>query len=249
MTGLFDLASPLLTALDRSLAPLIPPAGRLAVWGLVAASLSMALYAVLSPQQRLREGKAAAAEARFALEAYEGQLKDAMPLIVQVQKRALAQLGLVLGPAVLASLPILFMIVWLSGAYGHFIPESVASVRLSVEPPGMIVRWLSEAEDRWAVGSDAAVRIEVSDPDRQMVERVELTAAVTSLHKRRWWNLLIANPIGYLPPDGALERIEIALPRQDVLGFGPDWLRGWESVFFTALVAASLGIKAVFRLV
>ncbi len=248
MTGFFDLTSPLLTTLDQALAPLLPAAGRLAVWGLVAASISMALYALLSPQGRLRRVKASAQDARLALDGHDGSLGEAMPLIGRMFRSALAQLGLVLGPAVLASLPVLFMIVWLSGAYGYFMPQPASEVPLRVEPRGLEARWLPE--DRASGSATAPVpRIQVVDAAERVVDTLSIDAAVTSLHKRQWWNSLIANPLGYLPMDGALERVEIALPRQEVITLGPGWLRGWEAVFFCALIAASFAIKIIFRLV
>jgi hypothetical protein len=76
-----------------------------------------------------------------------------------------------------------------------------------------------------------------------------LSAPVTVLHKTQWWNVLVANPLGYLPPDSPLDRVEIDLPRRELLPFGPWWLRTWEFVFFTTLVAVSLVIKMLFRLV
>ncbi|WP_420347944.1 hypothetical protein [Pelagibius sp.] len=258
MTGLLDLTSPLLSTLDQGLAPLLGPAARVAVWGLAAACISMALYALLSPQGRLRRVKAAAEDARLALDRHEGSFAEAMPLIGAMLRRALAQLGLVLGPAVLASLPVLFVIVWLSGAFGHFIPASLNAVPLAVEPQGLAARWIAPAETGRgpAVGMPGGAGpgapralIEVIDAQERVVDSIAFSQPVTSVHKRHWWNLLIANPLGYLPAEGALERVEIALPRQEIVNLGPDWLRGWEAVFFTALVAASLAIKLVFRLV
>ncbi|WP_299391741.1 hypothetical protein [Pelagibius sp.] len=258
MTGLLDLTSPLLSTLDEGLSPLLAPAWRVAVWGLVAACISMALYALLSPQRRLRHVKAGAEDARRALDSHEGSLGEAMPLIAAMLRRALAQLGLVLGPAVLASLPVLFVIVWMSGAFGHFIPSSLTVVPLSVEPQGLAARWIEPQRSGGTPAGDAVVQaapeapralIEVIDAQERVVDSIAFSEPVTSLHKRHWWNLLIANPLGYLPAEGALERVEIALPRQEIIGMGPDWLRGWEVLFFTALVGASLAIKLVFRLV
>ena len=258
MTGLLDLTSPLLSTLDQGLAPLLAPAWRVVVWGLVAACISMALYALLSPQGRLRGVKAEAEDARRALDSHEGSLGEAMPLIAAMLRRALAQLGLVLGPAVLASLPVLFVIVWMSGAFGHFIPTSLNAVPLSVEPQGLAARWteprggssppVGEAVIDDTAGMPRAL-IEVIDAQERVVDSIAFSEPVTSLHKRHWWNLLIANPLGYLPAEGMLERVEIALPRQEIIRLGPDWLRGWEGLFFTALVAASLAIKLLFRLV
>lgn len=248
MTGFFDLTSPLLTSLDQALVPLLPAAGRLAVWGLVGASISMALYALLSPQERLRRVKTSAQEAKVALDGHDGSFSEAMPLIGRMLRSSMAQLGLVLGPAVLASLPVLFMIVWLSGAYGYFLPQPVSEVPLRVEPSGLEARWLPEDREAGTTVTEHP-RIQVVDAAERVVDTLDIDAAVTSLHKRQWWNSLIANPLGYLPTDGTLERIEIALPRQEVLSLGPGWLRGWEVVFFCALIAASLAIKIVFRLV
>ena len=249
MTGLLDLASPLLAVLDQAIAPLLPAGGRVALWGLVAASVSMAIYAVISPQQRLRSVKADTEEAKQALEQHDGSLAEAGPLIGRMLQRALLQLGLVLGPAILASLPVLLMIVWLSGAYGHFIPDSTQSVPLRVAPAEFAAKWQPAGPESGTVSPDDPAQIMILDPAEHVVEALAVGKAVTSLHKRRWWNVLIANPLGYLPSEGALESVEIGWPRQQVLSFGPDWMRGWEVIFFTVLLAGSLVIKLAFRLV
>src|SRR3546814_11575172 len=49
---------------------------------------------------------------------------------------SLKQLAVVLLPAVLASLPLLFMLAWLYGAYGHVLPERPDEVRLRTVPQG-----------------------------------------------------------------------------------------------------------------
>ena len=74
---------------------------------------------------------------------------------------------------------------------------------------------------------------------------VPLARPVPVVEKRHWWNALIGNPAGYLPEAGPVERIELSLPAVEVLPFGPSWLRGWEVLFFTLLVAFSLIIKKV----
>src|SRR3546814_18532855 len=77
--GLFDLAGPVLSWLDQALAAIVPAAGRLVLWGLVAAILSMALYAALSPQQRLRRIRDEAVAARCALDRFGGRFAGARP--------------------------------------------------------------------------------------------------------------------------------------------------------------------------
>lgn len=68
------------------------------------------------------------------------------------------------------------------------------------------------------------------------------------VHKRQWWNALIGNPAGYLPPQGPAEAIYLDLPKKQMLAFGPDWMRGWEFLYFVLLVAGSLGLKHFWRI-
>lgn len=248
--GLFDLAGPVLSWLDQALAAIVPAAGRLVLWGLVAAILSMALYAALSPQQRLRRIRDEAVAARRALDRFEGSFAEARPLMATMFATSMKQLGIVLAPAVLASLPLLFMLAWLHGAFGYVLPEPPGAVDLRTLPAGYeaTVQRNDAADNSSERRADAPVLV-VRDGRGRVVEERPLEAPVTTLHKEQWWNLLIANPLGYLAEDSPLEWVEIDLPRREVLPFGPWWLRTWEFVFFTTLVAASLTIKLLFRLV
>lgn len=248
--GLFDLASPPLSWLDGALAAALPDAGRLVLWGLLAAAVSMALYAVLSPQHRLRRAREEAVAARRALDAHEGSFEEAWPLMRRMFSMSVKQLGLVLTPAVAASLPLLFMLTWLYGAFSYTLPDHAGAVALRTTPggykasirPGQLASTAADA-------IPGAPMLVVQDGRGRVIDERPMNAPVTTLHKERWWNLLIANPIGYLADDSPLELIEIDLPRREVIAVGPWWLRTWEFVFFTTLVAASLAIKLMFRLV
>jgi len=248
--GLFDLAGPVLSWLDQALAAVVPAAGRLVLWGLVAAILSMALYAALSPQHRLRRVRDDAVEARRALDRFEGSFEEARPLMARMFSTSMKQLGLVLAPAVLASLPLLFMLAWLHGAFSYTLPERPGAVDLRTQPEGYeAVVQPSQVASYSGIPVVETPSLVVRDGRGQVVEERPLNAPVTTLHKEQWWNLLIANPLGYLADDSPLELVELDLPRLEVLPVGPWWMRTWEFVFFTTLVAASLAIKFLFRLV
>ncbi|MFW6202036.1 MAG: hypothetical protein ACOC8B_05630, partial [Gemmatimonadota bacterium] len=72
---------------------------------------------------------------------------------------------------------------------------------------------------------------------------IPLAAPVEVVHKRRWWNLLFGNPAGYLPDGQPVEAVTVDLPARDLVGIGPDWLRGWEPAFFVALLVVSISLK------
>jgi hypothetical protein len=239
--GLLDLPAPVFGWLDQEIGAWLAPSLRLALWGLVAAVGSMWLYRVLSPQSRIAAVKAEAIRARRALDAYDGDFVGAWPLMRRMFRLSFSQLGLVTWPAVVASLPALCLILWLSTAYGYGFPEPGEAV---------VARTFPEA------GSAELVRpfeggpghIRVADGAGQLIDEFELPAPVGTLHKRVWWNALIGNPAGYLPADWPIERIEVDLPRKEYLAFGPDWARSWETLFFGVLLAASLAIKLAFRI-
>ena len=238
--GLLDLPAPLFAGLDGLLSNFASPTLRLVIWGVIAAVLSMGAYWLLSPQKRIAQAKADAIAARRELDAYDGEFADAWPLIGRVLSAAVRQLGLVTGPAVLASVPVLALLVWLSTAYGYAFPGDA----------DIPVRTLPEAGAARAqpVQAPSGPQVEVLDDAGNVVERIALSAPVPTIHKRQWWNALVGNPIGYLPDSSPLESIELGLPQREYLTVGPAWLRAWYVVFLGVLLAASLAIKFAARI-
>lgn len=235
--GLLDLPAPLLNAVDGWLSAL-PVALRLALWGALCGAGSMALYRWVSPQQRIAEGKREQLAARRRLDAFDGPMADAGPLIREMLGSALRQVGRVTGPAVLASLPLLFILVWISTAYGYAFPEGAPST--ATEPAGIDVHWNDNSPN--------APRVELQEPGGDWKAAIVLTAPVPVVEKRHGWNLLVGNPAGYLPQDAPLQRLRIDLPAIECLPFGPAWLRGWEVTFFTSLLVVSLLLKRLLNI-
>ena len=63
------------------------------------------------------------------------------------------------------------------------------------------------------------------------------------VHERRWWNLLIGNPAGYLAENNPADSIRLDLPSHEYLPWGPNWMRGWLFTYFLVVIAVSLGFK------
>jgi hypothetical protein len=242
--GLFDLPAPALTWLDMRLAVVLPAAWRLVLWSVVAAVLSMALYWWLSPQKRIGEAKRQLAASKGALDRFNGEFKEALPLMRAMLSQALRQVGLVVGPALVAMVPVLCLITWLSTTYGHSFPKTGAAIRVQTSPETFAAT-LSPAP---ATAEASHPHLLLTDGAGQMVHEQVLEAPVTTLHKRQWWNVLIGNPAGYLPDALGVERVDIELSRNQYLPFGPVWLRGWEAVFFVGLFITALAIKLGFRI-
>lgn len=241
--GAFDLPAPILAWMDAQFSVVAPPHLRLVLWGIVAAVLSMALYWLLSPQRQLIDTKHRALEARHALDRYDGDFGGAWPLIGKMLRLALRQVGLATWPALLASLPVIALIAWLSSSYGHAFPTAAMEVSVRTFPQDLPARLHATS------GSPSSSHsIIVANGAGGGVSRFELSAPIATLHKRQWWNALFGNPLGYLPDDAALDRIELDLPVREYLPLGPWWLRSWHTVFFATLLIVSMAIKITCRI-
>jgi hypothetical protein len=236
--GVLDLPAPLFDLVDRNLLGVLPPLARLILWAIAAAILSLEIYRALSPQRRIAETKAAALEARRRLNAHDGDLESAMPLMRRSMALALRHVGLVMPAALLASLPVLALLVWLDGAYGHDFPIGRAPT-IAVEPQSFAAEWRP---------SGAGGEIELKDRHGAQVGYLMLEQPVTRVEKRHWWNVLIGNPAGYLPAQGPVEGVTIALPERHYLPVGPDWLRSWFAIAFAALLVSSILFMHVARI-
>ncbi|MDE2149512.1 MAG: hypothetical protein KGJ55_06730 [Gammaproteobacteria bacterium] len=108
-----------LAAIDRWWAPVLSPGGRLVLWGMLGAMVSVGLYELLLPQARVARAKADVETARRQLAAYDGELAGALPLMKRQIGAALRQLLLVAPPAVVAMLPVIWLASWLELRYGQ----------------------------------------------------------------------------------------------------------------------------------
>lgn len=242
VVGLLDLPAPLYGWLDGAFAAVLPPLVRILLWGALAGVGSMALYAALAPQGRIARGKREVAAAQRALDAHEGSFAEAGPLIGRMLRLALGQVRLTTLPALIASIPLLTLLAWMSTAYGHRFPGPGETPPVAAQPPGYAAEWVPRA----APGESPAVIVRNGDGSR--IGQFDLPVPVSVLHEWRWWNAFLGNPAGYLPDGSGVERVRVELPRRHYLPLGPAWARGWELPFFSALLAASIMLKVGFRI-
>jgi hypothetical protein len=242
--GIFDWPAPLFAGVD-GLMHFLPPAFRVALWAIVGAALSMAIYRAMSPQRRIAVAQADARKARRDLDVYDGELCGVWRLVGRALGTAGYQLWLMWPAALLASLPLLAMTVWLSTAYGYRFPRAEDAVGIEVKP----ARFDAQLLERFQ-GPEAPPDRRVLVTDRRGVPVVELPlpAPVPVVEKRQWWNFFIGNPAGYLPADGGIERVELSLPKWEIVPLGPGWVRGWEILYFSVLILSSIAIKKLCRI-
>ena len=159
----------------------------------------------------------------------------------------------------LASLPVIFILAWVSNTFDARLPAPGDPIRIEAIavagrqlPP---LRWQGDGEvskerdGLWTIAWPAAAKpLQLVDGDGTVLLTLPPASPVGTIHQRRWWNVLLGNPAGYLPAAGAVDAVELDLPRAEFLPFGPPWLRGWMVWFFGVVLAASLLLKRLWRL-
>lgn len=252
-TGLFDIPAPLFDLIDAALAGFLPDTIRLIIWGVAAGAGSMGLYWLTSPQKKLEQAKQDANAARQAMSSYDGEFDGIFPLMVRSLSTSMRHFGLALGPALLGSLPVLFLMVWMSGSYGYRMPEPGSGVAVAAIEQSAPLAWTDgtepSTENSWTVNWPAQGEIlSLTDVNGDAMLSLPLSHPVPVRHKRVWWNMLFANPLGSLPGDAPVQAIEIGLEGQVFVPFGPGWMQGWEALFIMVVLVASVAIKIIFRI-
>ncbi len=256
--GLFDLPAPIFSAIDGLLALSLPAVLRLIIWGVLAGWLTMVVYRRLSNQEKIAELKAQQKIKQKDIAEFDGEFAELMPLIRHTLALGFRQLRYALGPALLASVPVLFIVIWVAGQFGHETPVAGNEVLVSVEPAGSDIYWSSttgekiivvrNAADGWLINWPAEGQSLTVKDEQQTLLVLPLEHNIPIIHKKRWWNLLMANPLGYLPDDGKTDVIHINLPETVIISIGPDWMRGWMFCFFMSLFLSSIGFKFLLRI-
>lgn len=229
--------------LDQQLASWASAEVRLIVWSAGAGVATMLLYALLSPQRRIARAKLELAAARARLDRFDGEFAEALPLMRRMIGVALAQLGLVLGPAVAALLPMALLAGWIAQTYGYDFPEQQQPVSIRTQPENLPAQWIPPEP-----AGRRPARVALLDWQGQLLGELEVSSPVPVIEKRTWQAALAGSPLGFLPDELPIERIELHLPHRQYLGWGPDWMRRWEFLFFGVLTLAAVAVKRTLRI-
>lgn len=256
--GFFDSLSPMLSSADGMLG-FLPATLRLLLWSALCAFVSMWLYRLTSNQKRISELKDELKTAQKALSDYD---EDDFAGLIPLMKRSLGlsfrRLGRTLGPALLASLPIVFVLAWASNEFGNVLPAAGDEVTVTVAAPdpatpAPTLQW-QEVISRASAGGNVSL-LWPRNEDNARVElngtalvKLPLTHPSPVVHQKKWWNALVGNPAGYLPEQGSVEAIFFDFDQQEFLPFGPEWVRGWLFLFFAGVLVFSLVVKAALRI-
>jgi hypothetical protein len=250
--GIANRAFPFFAAIDDVFAKSCSPTVSLVIWGILGGVVSMFLYRALSPQDRIAQCKTELASLRRKLSGFEGEFAQILPLLRNQLSLSLNHVSLTVWPACVASIPMLFLLAWLSVERSYTSPLPETSVVVETYPTIVEMTWSAKNESlgagKWRLIWPPIDRVvaHAEGGDERIV--IPNGLSMPSVHKHQWWNALIGNPAGYIPDSTSIDRLYFKLTPAQYLGFGPAWMRGWEFTFFSALLLTSIVMKLVFRI-
>ena len=245
-----------LSFLDSAMSVVLNDVLRLLIWAIAGGVVSMGVYGLCSPQKKLADLERRAKEAQKALAAHEGDFAQARQLMGQSLGLSLKRLGLATAPALLAGLPMLVLIVWMSDVYSYQLPQPGDSVAIEVEGGPVQAAWRPASAasfdadtGRWQIDwPRAGQTVQLLDAANVEIMQLPPLAPCATVTQAGPWNLLFANPAGYIPDDATITAVRFHYPERQILGFGPSWVRSWMTTFLFAVTVAALVIKVVFKI-
>jgi hypothetical protein len=215
----------------------------------------MALYWLVSPQRKLHEIARRSRESRHRLlDTSRTELPESLAAARELIRWSGAQLLMTLLPAVVAAVPFLALLTWVSDRYGYELPRGGDPVTVAVTPEGTRVQSVpaglrSEDPSRLTIAWPAPGRpLLLLDTEGRNLVRLTGDHPVTRIQKSAWWNWLLGNPAGYLPHATRDESITYDLKTREFLALGPSWARSPESLFIVAAFVVSLALKCAFNI-
>ncbi len=251
--GFFDLLNPVFTGIETYLLSWLPAWARVSLWGLISGVVTMLLYAKVSNQDALTEGKQASKEALSAMRKLDPEAD--MDVVLATMRKAIAaplrQTKNAAVPALWASLPIIFVLVWLDNSYSYQAPPAGSSIQALTEPfvPLQESDGIHRSADQtYSLTWPESGQIEIKDLSGDLIISIPSSTPVPMIHKREWWNMLIGNPAGYIDESAPITSVEFTHAPRELFGFGPHWLRSWLVFYFAVLMASAIAIKVKFKI-
>jgi len=254
----FDILTPVLSLFDDMIEPFTNAFIRLVFWAGIAASISSVIFKKLSNPKKISALKVKLKIMQDQLNQHEGEFTELKKLAINTIKLSMERMVLTFIPALLASVPVIFLLTYLSNRYELQQPTAQEVVPITIN-------WENLDTNNTVSVFNGNVLIKREDvrsiiwPEKDQVFRLidnttnlevlMFPSPISSvIHKKQWWNSLIGNPAGYLDEDSQITNIQFNYQQQEIISFGPKWIRGWLFIFFFMTLVFSVAFLFIFKI-
>ena len=246
---------PVLSIVDGWFAGLLPLSVRLSMWGALAGILSITIYAKISPQASIAKMKTKTRSLQREMLNVDLVFADFMRLSKENLKTSLRLFFTVLGPALASAIPVILLAIWIHACLAYEAPPTPDDLEVMTEDRNIELQLLNYNElneiskneiqaRNFAVSEEIVIKID----NKVIYSGNPLSPPMPVIHKRRWWNVILDSPAGYIVKDAPIDSIKLNISRKQIIKWMPGWASGWEVPFFIFVLIAALGIKLGFRI-
>jgi len=180
---------------------------------------------------------------------------DFLRLSKENLKTSLKLFAIVLGPALVSALPVIFLAIWIHTCLAYEAPPTPNDLVVTAAD-GNVDLLLLRHTNMDEISHDEIHDHDLSNPgaiavtadNKVIYSGTPLSPPTPVIHKQRWWSVLLGSPVGYVVEDAPIDSIRLNLSKKQVVKWMPKWATGWEFPFFVFVLFAALGIKLVFRI-
>ncbi|MBL4659313.1 MAG: hypothetical protein JKY19_03080 [Alcanivoracaceae bacterium] len=254
----FDIFAPVLSLFDDMIEPFTSTFIRLVFWAYIAAMISSVIFKRLSNPEKINALKIKLKAMQDQLNQHEGEFAELKDLAVNTIKLSMKRMVLTFIPALLASIPVIFLLTYLSNRYelhepvvNEVVPININWEKLDANNTVSIFKRdeLIKKENINSISWPEKNQILNLIDDTTNIEILIFPSPISRIiHKKKWWNNLIGNPAGYLAEDSSISSIEFNYQQQEIISFGPKWIRGWLFIFFFMTMIFSVAFIFIFKI-
>jgi hypothetical protein len=225
------------------------------MWGALAGTLSIIIYAKLSPQASIAKLKKKIRSLQRKMLSVDLEFADFLRLSRENLKTSLRLFATVLGPALVSALPVLFLAIWIHTYLAYEAPSTPNDLVVTAVDGNVDLRLIchanvdeishDEIHDHELVSPEA---IMVMADNKVIYSGTPLSPPTPVIHKQRWWSVILDSPAGYVVENAPVDSIRLNLSKKQAVKWMPNWAAGWEFPFFVFVFLAALGIKLGFRI-
>ena len=251
--GFFDLLTPALLWVDDGLADFLSTSWRLLFWSLVSALISVFIFKKFSQTEQIATLKNEIKSTQKALNDHEGEFSELKTLAKRSIVLSLKRMKLTFLPALLSAVPVVFILVFLSHRYDFIepMPGTMVAYDSVVEGENLSdqLSWTNTTTDQvtgeyfWP---EKDQQVQVSAEDGTVLINMSDTP-VSIVHKKQWWNVLFANPAGYISAEASVEEIHFEHQQQSPGLLFEKFFSSWVWPYFLSTLFFSVLLIVVFK--
>lgn len=241
----------LFTNINTILLSWFSPVFTIIIWSFLVSILVTLIYYLFSFQKNILINKNSLKQMR------EKMLSDSSNVlssdITLLLKVSFKQFFMVLGPTLISTIPLLFLWGMLAYEFDRIPPKTGDRTDVIISP--VVNNLFINGEKHTANHNesftikwhkDKTVIIKMLKDSKEIVISKEKPQYY--LNKKKWWNLLLPSPYGYLDQSIQINSIYFDLPTKEYLPWGPQWVKSWWFIFVFSMFVFSLVLKVVFRI-